>query len=119
MTKSESPCPKLRVTFRSSSPFFAHDAQTGLDKVDGDDEESANLIELDDCFGRLALDSAAADNEPGYVESTALPSVDCNGKVPDAVPLRTRTLAERSGKGRRRLRFNGVNPDTACPWDRL
>ena len=63
MTKRESPCPKLRVTFRSSIPFFAHDAQTGLDKVDGDDEESANLIELDDCFCRLALDSAAADNE--------------------------------------------------------
>jgi hypothetical protein len=89
MTKRESPCPKLRVTLRSSIPFFAHDAQTGLDKVDGDDEEGANLIELDDCFCRLGLDSAAADNELDFPRFTValtfddLPGEDDGFKVKD------------------------------------
>jgi len=61
--KRDTPRPKLRVTFRSSTPFLAHDAQTGSDKVDGDDEESVNRVEFDDCFRRFAFDRAAADNE--------------------------------------------------------
>jgi hypothetical protein len=41
MTRENLPRPKLRVTFRSAMPFLAHDVQTELDKVDGDDEEAA------------------------------------------------------------------------------
>ena len=63
ITNRDAPRPKLRVTFRSSTPVFAHDAQTILDKVDGDNEESANLVELDDCFRCSALDRVTADNE--------------------------------------------------------
>lgn len=63
ITRSDAPRPQLRVTFRSSTPFFAHDAQTRLDKVDGDDEESANLVEFDNRFGCLAFDRVATDNE--------------------------------------------------------
>jgi hypothetical protein len=51
------------VIFRSSTPFLAHDAQTRLDKVDGDDGESAKLVEFDDCFRRLAFDRVTADDE--------------------------------------------------------
>lgn len=63
ITKRDAPRPKLRVTFRSSTPVLAHDAQTGLDKVDGDDEESANRVEFNDCFPCSAIDRAIADNE--------------------------------------------------------
>lgn len=63
ITKRDAPRPKLRVTFRSSTPVLAHDAQTRLDKVDGDDEESANLVEFDDCFRCSAFDGVTADNE--------------------------------------------------------
>ena len=63
ITKRDAPRPKLRVTFRSSTPFFAHDAQARLDKVDGDDEESANLVEFDDSFRASASDRVTADNE--------------------------------------------------------
>jgi hypothetical protein len=50
ITKRDAPRPKLRVTFRSSTPVLAHDAQTNLDMVDGDDEESANPVEFDGGF---------------------------------------------------------------------
>ncbi len=63
ITKSDAPRPKLRVTFRSSTPAFAHDAQTILDKVDRDDEKRANPVEFDDRFRCRACDRAAADNE--------------------------------------------------------
>lgn len=63
ITKRDAPRPKLRVTFRSSTPALAHDAQTRLDKVDGDDEESANRAEFDDCFRCSAFDRATVDNE--------------------------------------------------------
>ena len=63
ITKSDTPRPKLRVTLRSSTPFLLHDAQTESDKVDGDDKESVNLVEFDDCFRPLACDRATADNE--------------------------------------------------------
>ena|SRR5450759_2370926 len=63
MTKRDSPRPKLRVTLRSSTPFSAHDPQRRLAKVDRDDEESANLVEFDDCFRGLTFDSVTADNE--------------------------------------------------------
>ena len=33
------------------------------DKVDGNDEESADLAEFDDCFRLLAFERAAADDE--------------------------------------------------------
>ena len=63
MTRSDSPRPKLRVTLRSSTPFFAQDAQRRLDKVDRDDEESAAAVEFEDCFRGLAFDGVATDNE--------------------------------------------------------
>lgn len=63
ITRRDAPRPKLRVTFRSSTPALAHDAQTRLDKVDGDDEESANLVELDDRFRCSAFDRVTADKE--------------------------------------------------------
>ena len=63
ITKRDAPWPKLRVTFRSSTPGLAHDAQRRLDKVDGDDEERANRVEFDDCFRCLAFDRATADDE--------------------------------------------------------
>ena len=37
--------------------------QLALDKVDGNDEESADLAEFDDSFCLLAFNRAAADNE--------------------------------------------------------
>ncbi len=63
ITKRDAPRPKLRVTFRSSTPALAHDAQTILDKVDGDDEESGDLVEFDDGFRCWAFDRVTADNE--------------------------------------------------------
>ena len=63
ITKRDAPRPKLRVTLRSSTPVLAHDAQMRLDKVDGDDEERANLVEFDDCFRCAAFDRVTADNE--------------------------------------------------------
>jgi hypothetical protein len=63
ITKRDAPRPKLRVTFRSSTPVLAHDAQTILDKVDGDDEESADPVEFDDGFRCPAFDRVTADNE--------------------------------------------------------
>lgn len=63
ITKRDAPWPKLRVTFRSSTPGLAHDAQTRLDKVDSDDEESANLVEFDDCFRWAPFDRVTADDE--------------------------------------------------------
>ena len=63
MTKRDAPRPKLRVTFRGSMPVLAHDAQTILDKIDGDDEESADRIEFDDGFRCSAVDRAATDME--------------------------------------------------------
>ena len=63
ITKRDAPLPKLRVTFRSSTPALAHDAQTRLDKVDGDDEESANRTEFDDRFRCSAFDRVTVDNE--------------------------------------------------------
>ena len=92
MTNRELPCPKLRVTFRSSIPFFAHDAQTGLDKVDGDDEESANLIELDDCFCRLALDNAAADNELDFPRLVVALAFDDLSREDDGFKVKDRKV---------------------------
>jgi len=63
ITRRDAPRPKLRVTFRSSTPVLAHDAQTILDTVDGDNEESANLVEFDDCFRCSAFDRVTADDE--------------------------------------------------------
>lgn len=63
ITKRDAPWPKLRVTFRSSTPGLAHDAQTRLDKVDSDDEESANPVEFDDRFRCTAFGRATADDE--------------------------------------------------------
>ena len=63
ITKRDLPRPKLRVTFLSSTPGLAHDAQTRLDTVDSDDEEGANLIEFDDCFCCSVFDRATTDNE--------------------------------------------------------
>ncbi len=63
ITSSDAPCPQLRVTFLSSTPFLAHDAQTRSDKVDGDDEECANMVEFDNRFCCLAFDRVATDNE--------------------------------------------------------
>ncbi len=70
ITKRDAPRPKLRVTFRSSTPVLAHDAQTRLDKVDGDDEDSANLIEFHDCLRCSAFDRVTADNELDFTRFT-------------------------------------------------
>ena len=63
ITKRDLPRPKLRVTFLSSTPGLAHDAQTRLDTVDSDDEEGANLVEFDNCFCCSAFDRVTTDNE--------------------------------------------------------
>ena len=70
ITKRDLPRPKLRVTFLSSTPGLAHDAQTRLDKVDGDDEDDANLVEFDDGFCCSAFDRMTTDNE---LDFTRLP----------------------------------------------
>jgi hypothetical protein len=63
ITKRDASRPKLRVIFRSSTPVLAHDAQTNLDKVDGDDQESADRAEFDGGFRCPAFDRATADDE--------------------------------------------------------
>jgi len=47
ITKSEEPRPKLRVTLRSCTPGWPHEAQRVLDKVDRNDEEVSTRAESD------------------------------------------------------------------------
>ena len=65
MSSRAGPRPKLRVTVRSSAPGSPHATQTepGLDTVDGDDEEGASKVELDDRFGFDAFKRGTADDE--------------------------------------------------------
>jgi hypothetical protein len=67
ITRSEEPRPEVRVTLRSCTPGWPHEAQSTSDKVDCDDEEIAERAELDDCLGRESTDCGAADDELALV----------------------------------------------------
>lgn len=62
ITSNSSPRPKLRVTKRSRTPAFPHEAQSSLDGVDGDDEEYASRADFDDGFGQLVGERETADD---------------------------------------------------------
>jgi hypothetical protein len=59
MTSKLTPRPKLRVTFRSCTPFCPQLAHDSSGKVDGDDNELAGGTELDDRLGRRSGEGGA------------------------------------------------------------
>jgi hypothetical protein len=61
ITSSFSPRPKLRVTYRSSTPFFPHEAQMSLEEIDRDDEERAGPPDFDDGLSFVAGERDSAD----------------------------------------------------------
>ena len=67
ITRSEEPRPELRVTLRSCTSGWPHEAQSISDKVDCDDEEIAEWAELDACLGLEFADCGAADDELALV----------------------------------------------------
>jgi hypothetical protein len=76
ITRSEEPRPELRVTLRSCTPGWPHEAQTISDKVDRDDEEIAERAELDDCLGLESADCGAADDELALVRLAVALALD-------------------------------------------
>lgn len=92
ITKRDAPRPKLRVTFRSSTPVFAHDAQTSLGKVDGDDEESANLAEFDDRFRCAAVDRVTTDNELDLTRFPVALALDDLAREDDGFEIKDREV---------------------------
>ncbi len=81
ITKSEEPRPKLRVTLRSCTPGWPHEAQRELDKVDRNDEEVPVRAEPDNCFGVESGNRDAADDELALVRlAVALPLDDFAGE---------------------------------------
>ena len=61
-TSSVRPRPKLRVTSRSCAPGRPHDSQRSVDAVNRDDAEPSSPVDLDDRFGLLPIERAAADD---------------------------------------------------------
>jgi len=76
ITRSEAPRPELRVTLRSCTPGWPHAAQRISDKVDRDDEESAERTELDVCLGLESADCGAADDELALVHLAVALALD-------------------------------------------
>lgn len=50
--------------------------QTGLNKIDGDNEEGAKVPDLDDCFGGLVFDREATDDELDFSRLTVALALD-------------------------------------------
>ena len=76
ITRSEEPRPELRVTLRSCTPGWPHEAQSISDKVDCDDEEIAEWAELDACLGLEFADCGAADDEFALVRLVVALALD-------------------------------------------
>lgn len=77
ITSSLSPRPKLRVTCRSSTPFFPHEAQTSLEEIDRDDDEHAGRPDFDDGLSFVAGERDSADM---HRESTYRTPVSCSNE---------------------------------------
>lgn len=93
MTSRLAPRPKLRVTFRSCTPFRPQLAQhDSSDEVNGDDNELAGGTKLDDCLGRCTGEGGAgydAFDFPGL--SVALP-LDDFAREEDAFEVEDREI---------------------------
>jgi len=111
ITRSEEPRPELRVTLRSRTPGWPHEAQDISDKVDRDDEEIAERAELENCFGLESADCGAADDELTVASLPDRQTVSRKATMRGSLTAhRNRHLTGCRGRsGKRQLRRAGVD----------
>lgn len=65
---------------------------TELAKVDGDDDESAQRTELDDCFGFLTIERNAADDEFDFARFAVALALDDFARKDDTFEIKDREV---------------------------
>jgi hypothetical protein len=92
MTRSVSPLPKLRVTFRSSTLVRPQEAHNGLCEVDSDDEETPSRPNFDNGLCFEAVERAAADDAFDFASFAVPLSLDNLAGEDDAFEVNDREV---------------------------